>query len=141
MDGLELWSKGRVLTQGCSSAVGYHESRIQTAFGHQEGRQLAEGGIAESFDSSFTNCGKFMDTNGQIVQGLKECLNRVGLYWDMGFPDGASGKEPACQCRRHERCRFDPWVGKIPWKRAWQPTPVFLPGEAHGQRSLVVYHP
>ena len=34
---------------------------------------------------------------------------------------------------------FDPWVGKIPWKRAWQPTPVFLPGEAHGQRSLVGY--
>ena len=34
------------------------------------------------------------------------------------------------------RCRFSPWVGKIPWRRAWQPTPVFLPGESHGQRSL-----
>ena len=34
------------------------------------------------------------------------------------------------------RDRLDPWVGKIPWKRAWQPTPVFLPGESHGQRSL-----
>ena len=34
---------------------------------------------------------------------------------------------------------FDPWVGKIPWRRAWQPTPVFLPGESHGQRSLVGY--
>ena len=32
---------------------------------------------------------------------------------------------------------FDPWVGKIPWSRKWQPTPVFLPGESHGQRSLV----
>ena len=51
-------------------------------------------------------------------------------------PGGASGKEPACQCRRHKRCRFDPWVGKIPWKRKWQPTPVFLPGESHGHRSL-----
>ena len=41
-------------------------------------------------------------------------------------------------CRGH---RFDPWVGKIPWRREWQPTPVFLPGEFHGQRSLVGYHP
>ena len=49
---------------------------------------------------------------------------------------GANGKEPACQCRRHKRHRFDPWVGKIPWRRAWQSTSVFLPGESHGQRSL-----
>ena len=41
------------------------------------------------------------------------------------------------QCRSHERCRFSPWVGKIPWRRKRQPTPVFLPGESHGQRSLV----
>ena len=39
------------------------------------------------------------------------------------------------------RCRFDPWVRKIPWRRAWQPTPVFLPGESHGQRSLAGYSP
>jgi len=42
------------------------------------------------------------------------------------------------KCRR---CNFDPWVGKIPWKRAWQPTPVFLTGESHGQRSLEGYSP
>jgi len=41
-------------------------------------------------------------------------------------------------CRRYES---DPWVRKIPWRRAWQPTPVFLPGESHGQRSLMGYHP
>ena len=57
----------------------------------------------------------------------------------MGFPGGTSGKEPTCQCRRHKRHRFDPWVGKIPWRRAWQPTPVFLPGESHGQRRMVGY--
>ena len=46
----------------------------------------------------------------------------------------------ACsQCRRHKRCGFDPWVGKIPWRRKWQTTPVFLPGEARGQRSLAGY--
>ena len=54
----------------------------------------------------------------------------------MAFPGGASGKEPTCQCRKLKRCRFDPWVGKIPWRRKWQPTLVFLPGEFHGQRSL-----
>ena len=55
-----------------------------------------------------------------------------------GFPGGSRGKEPACQYRR---CEFDPWVGKIPWRREWQPTPVFLPGESHGQRSLAGYSP
>ena len=59
----------------------------------------------------------------------------------LGFPGGTSGKEPTCQCRSHKRCRSDPWVGKIPCRRAWQPTPVFLPGESHGQRSLAVYNP
>ena len=44
----------------------------------------------------------------------------------------------AMQCRR---LGFDPWVGKIPGRRAWQPTPVFLPGESHGQRSVVNYSP
>ena len=56
----------------------------------------------------------------------------------LGFPGGASGKEPTCQCRRSG---FIPWVGKILWGREWQPTPVFLPGESHGQRSLAGYSP
>ena len=57
----------------------------------------------------------------------------------QGRPGGTRGKEPACQCRRHKRHGFDPWIGKIPWRRVWQPTLVFLPGESHGQRSLVGY--
>ena len=61
------------------------------------------------------------------------------LYIYTGFPGGASDKESACQCKRLKRCGFDPWVRKIPWKRAWQTTPVFLPEESHGQRSLVGY--
>ena len=44
----------------------------------------------------------------------------------MGFPGGANGKEPACQFRRQKRYGFNPWVGKIPWRREWQSTPVFL---------------
>ena len=47
-----------------------------------------------------------------------------------------SGKEPTCQCRRHRRCRFDLWVEKIPRRRAGQHTPVFVPRESHGQKSL-----
>ena len=54
---------------------------------------------------------------------------------------GAGGKELACQCRRHKRRGFSLWVGKIPWRRAWQPTPVVLPGESHGQRNLMSYSP
>ena len=45
----------------------------------------------------------------------------------------------SCQYRRLKRCSFNLWVGKVPWKRAWKPTPVFLPGESHGERSLVGY--
>ena len=48
----------------------------------------------------------------------------------LGFPGGASGKELACQYRRYKRLGLDPWVRKIPWRRAWQPTPGFLPGES-----------
>ena len=59
----------------------------------------------------------------------------------QGFPHGASGKEPACQCRRHKRCGFNPRVRKIPWRRTWQSTPIFLPGESHRQRSLTGYSP
>ena len=56
-----------------------------------------------------------------------------------GFSGGTCGEEPACHCRRRKRLGFDPWVWKIPGRRAWQSTPVFLPGESHEQRSLVGY--
>ena len=59
----------------------------------------------------------------------------------LGFPGGAIGKGPACQCRRCKRRCFDLRVGKIPQRRAWQSTPVFLPGESYGQRSLAGYSP
>ena len=66
------------------------------------------------------------------------------VYLDVytqGFPGGPSGKEPACRCRRRKRRRFNPWVGKIPWRRPWRPPPVFLPGESRGQRGLAGYSP
>ena len=50
------------------------------------------------------------------------------------------GKESAHQCQRHKRRSFSPWVGKMPWRKKWQPTPVFLLGKSHGQR-LAGYSP
>ena len=68
-------------------------------------------------------------------------LNWWSVRMVEGFPGCASGKEPARQCRRCKRLGFDPWVRMIPWRRARQPAPVFLPGESHGQRSLAGYSP
>ena len=58
-----------------------------------------------------------------------------------GVPWLLSGKESPCLCKIHKRHRFDPWVRKIPWKKKWQATPVFLLGECCGQRNLGGYSP
>ena len=58
--------------------------------------------------------------------------NKLWKFWWL------SGEESACQCRRHW---FDPWIGKISWKRKWQPTPVVLPGKSHGQRNVASCSP
>ena len=60
-----------------------------------------------------------------------------------GFPDDSVVKNLPANAgdTGNKRHRFDPWVGKIPWRRSWQPTPVFLSGEFHGQRRLVGYSP
>ena len=59
------------------------------------------------------------------------------IYHSLASTGGTTGKELPCHHRRHKRCRFDPWVGKILWRRAQLPTPVGVSGESHGQRSLV----
>ena len=59
---------------------------------------------------------------------LHKSNQRKGLPWWL------SGKESSCNAG-HKRYKFNPWIRKIPWKKAWQPTPVFLPGESYGQRS------
>ena len=68
----------------------------------------------------------------------KDLRHKMVTIIDNGPPRWLSGKEPTCQCGI---CGFDPWVQKIPWRRKWQATPVFLPGESHGQRSLAGYSP
>ena len=73
------------------------------------------------------------------------CLYAQEWDWLLGhmialdFPRGTSGKESAYQCRRLKRCGFYPWVRKIPWRKTWQSTPVFLTGDTNGQRGLVGY--
>ena len=74
--------------------------------------------------------------HSHLIRVVRTLVTPIGV--DSG---GASGKKPSGQCNRHKRCKFNPWVGKIPWRRAWRPTPVFLPGESHGQRNLVGYSP
>ena len=70
--------------------------------------------------------------NGAVL--LQYYLALSAIHFRL--PRWLSGKGSTCQCRRRG---FDPWVGKIPWRRKWQPTPVFLPGESPGQRSLVCW--
>ena len=69
--------------------------------------------------------------------------SRISMFWRLIVAcAGASQvalvvkKKPSCQCRRCKRHRFNTWVRKIPWRMAWKHTPVFLPEESHGQRSL-----
>ena len=61
----------------------------------------------------------------------------LSLYPHHGFPGGSDSKEPTC----YSEDQIDPWVRKIPWRREWQPTPVFFPRESHGQKSLAGYSP
>ena len=74
--------------------------------------------------------------------GLLIDLISVLLYLrEWGYSDGLAGKRTHLQCMRQMRCGFDPWVGKTPWRKKWQSTPVFLLGKSHGQRSLAGYSP
>ena len=71
-----------------------------------------------------------MDDRG----GRRESRTFPAMLWSLSSPKG-------CQCRRPKTRRFNPWVRKIPYRKAWQPTLLFSPGESHGQRMLVGYSP
>ena len=69
----------------------------------------------------------------ELVMNREACYATVHEVAKSSLRDWTdSGREPTCQCRRRKRYGFKPWVRKILWRRAWQPTPVFLPGESHG---------
>ena len=87
-------------------------------------------------ETPFAKC-TFTNWKQECYTKYKRCIFKC----DLGLSGSTSGREPICQCRRHKRCRFHLWVGKNPWRRAWQPTPVFLPVKFHGQRGLAGYGP
>ena len=89
-----------------------------------------EGIGVHSYKATFTTI--FHCEIGNMVTEKNNSNDVDGPSWWL------SGKESACQCKS---CEFDPWAGKMPWRREWQPTLVFLAGESHGQRSLVGYSP
>ena len=74
-----------------------------------------------SIPTDITGCPEWYKMSS--VMWVREFLNTP----EEGLSGGSSGKEPNCQCRRHKRPGFNRWVRKIPWRRKWQPTPVFLP--------------
>ena len=86
-----------------------------------------------------------MDKLISIETKFKNDIFLKSMYGTYGVPHGIprcnSDKESACQCWRRHRQSFDPWVGKIPLSKKWQPAPVFLPEKFHGQRSLVGFSP
>ena len=98
----------------------WHADLFYVVTEHLKGQQVSSTALDENTASrpGSTATGK---PDPQIFFGL--------LRW-------LSGKESTCQCRGHRSCWFDPWVKKIRWRRKWQPTLAFLPGESHGQRSL-----
>ena len=72
---------------------------------------------------------------------ISEGRDSIYLWNEKDFPGDASGKEFGWQCSRLRRYKFNPWVGKIPWGRKQQHTPVYLLGKSHGQKSLMGYSP
>ena len=75
----------------------------------------------------------------QVPEGSREyCEEQIHTRVELGLPWWLGGKESACNA---VDTGLIPWVTEIPWRRKWQPTPVFLPGESHGQRNLAGYSP
>ena len=77
------------------------------------------------------------EPGGLPSMGSQSRIRLKRLSSNTRLPQCSDGKESACQCTRFKRQGFDLWVGKILWRKKWQPTPVFWSGKAHGQRSLV----
>ena len=111
---------------------------------------VKEGGHTGTLINEYIATAVSVQTLGKRINLLQSWPSRMVKNWAiyLQLPNPITGASlPAqrqrihLQCGRYERGEFSPRVEKIPWKRAWQPTPVILPGEFHGQRSLVGYNP
>ena len=97
---------------------------------------LGELVLAPELIKDWSSPSPFLSTVFKLLMPAHEAQSYQTPEPPWGIPIWLRGKELACQCRRFKRCGFNPWVGKIPWGRKWQPTPVFLPGKSQRQRSL-----
>ena len=116
----------------CYHSITYHEMRARFFEAYSSQVLFLTTCITSRIASVFPNKNFLRNSGG------KENLTSYHNLELKVLPRWLSGRESAHQCRR---CRLDPWAGKIPWRRKWQSTPVFLPGKSHGQRSLAGYSP
>ena len=92
------------------------------------------------YQSGLSRAEESRDNAKDVNDDLPWIYKPIGTI-QRDFPGGITDKESVCQCKRHKRCEFDPWVEKIPWRKKWEPSPLLLPGESDGQRSLADYSP
>ena len=135
---LPVWAGSNTPWEGGPKDSSHHRSFNDRQLHCTRSERLSLAATQEPSSNSFSS----EKWSWNSTQLYSKCFLRISSkiitsVQSVGFPGGASGKEPASQNRRHNRHEFNPWVRKIPWRRTWQPTPVFLPGESHGQRSLV----
>ena len=126
----------------CSHRLRYGNAYLQHLFSFKMNEST------KLIGSMYTNQqGKHLEKFTDMAEGCLE-TNSTVLYispskipekykLQLGPSRGTDGKDPICQYRRPKSCGFNHWVGKIPWRGKWQPTPVFLPRKSHGQRRLV----
>ena len=135
-----LFSVSAPLFLPCKYSHLYHFSRFHI-YTLMYGMCFSLSDLLHSSGSLLFRAGSSVALWGPRWVGWGEVESRSQKEEIMGFLGGASGKEPTYQCRRLKRCALDLWVRKILWRRAWQPTLLFLPEKPHGQRSLVDYSP
>ena len=114
----------------------YHGQRSLVAMAHRF--QRVEHSWATSTHSSLNGSQALWKRKNQ---GTEDSGFMILSKWNpedegLGFPSGVGDEELPCQCRKLKRRGFNPWVRKIPWRKKWQPTPVFLPKNPHEWRSL-----
>ena len=115
----------------CIGALGGMYKRAQRSTAHA---LMIKHWSLTMFPQTGNSCTFYWQENKELW-----CIHYMVVKIRVSKVAGANGEEPVCQRRRHKRHRSDPWVGKILWRRKRQPTPVFLPGDSHRQRSLVGY--